>query len=328
MVQLAGVDRLTLASFGGVVLIGGLNGIAVKATVGELEPLWSAAVRFIAASILMLGLVTYGRRTLPRGRSLGGAALYGAVGIGAGYGFLYTALQSVPAGTAMLLIALAPLFTFGLAIAHRQEAFRFQGLVGALVALGGVGIVTADQLGSDVPAVGLLLAVLATVCLAESSVIAKWIPRSDPFGTNVVAMGAGGGLLLVGSALGAERWTVPVETDTWVALGYLALLGSVVMFALFLFTLGRWTASAVSYVTLLMPMVTIVAAAILTAERPSVAFLLGGAVVLVGVYVGAFLHWPARTSASSAPECLPIDACADAAAPVPAPAAPGDRSPG
>jgi len=86
----------------------------------------------------------------------------------------------------------------------------------------------------------------------------------------------------------------------------------VAMFALFVFTMQRWTASAVSYVTLLMPLVTVVLAAVLTDEQITPSFVVGGAVILGGVYVGAFLKGrPGRTSASSLPECLPIDACAE-----------------
>jgi hypothetical protein len=84
------------------------------------------------------------------------------------------------------------------------------------------------------------------------------------------------------------------------------------MFGLYLFALRRWTASAVSYVTLLMPLVTVPLAAALIAEQVSLSFLGGGAIALAGVYVGAFLNIrPGRSSATSAPECLPIDACSE-----------------
>ncbi|MEX1170145.1 MAG: EamA family transporter [Chloroflexota bacterium] len=308
----APIDRPVLAAFLGVVLFGGLNAIAAKATVGELAPFWGAAVRFVAAGAIMAGVVILGRRAFPRGRSLTGGMLYGAVGFAASYGLIYTGLRDAPAGTAMVLIALTPLFTFGLAIAQGQERFRVQGLVGALVALAGVALVFADQVSANVPVGSLVLVVLGTVCIAETGVIIKWIPRSDPFGTNAVAMLTGGAILLIASLVAAEPWAVPAETATWAAVGYLVLLGSVAMFALYVFALARWTASAVSYVTLLMPLVTVAVAAVVTAERVSTALLAGGAIVLVGVYVGAFLRIPRRTSASSLPECLPIDACAEA----------------
>jgi drug/metabolite transporter (DMT)-like permease len=214
----------------------------------------------------------------------------------------------------MVLIALTPLLTFGLAIAHGQERFHVQGLIGGLIAIIGIGIVFVDQVSAEVPLLSLALILLAAVAIAESSVIVKWIPRSDPFATNAVAMLTGAALLLILSLAAGERWVLPTRDATWAAIGYLVLFGSVAMFALFLFTLQRWTASAVSYVTLLMPLVTIVLAAVLTGERITSSFVLGGVVILGGVYVGAFMKGrTVRSSASSLPECLPIDACAEAA---------------
>jgi drug/metabolite transporter (DMT)-like permease len=305
---------VTLLAFGGVVLFGGANAIAVKLTVQELAPFWGAGLRFAAAGLLMLILAAATRRPLPRGRSLAGAALYGVVGFSASYGLAYTGLRSVPAGTAMVFIALTPLLTFGLAIAHRQERFHLQGLVGGLIAVAGIGLVFIDQLTAHVPLGPLLLILLAALAIAESSVIVKAIPRSDPFGTNAVAMLIGAALLLVPSVVTGEPWTLPAQAATWAAVGYLVLFGSVVMFALFVFTLQRWTASAVSYVTLLMPLVTVALAAVLTQERITPSFVLGGAVILAGVYVGAFLKGRPARSSSTLPECLAIDTSTEAEA--------------
>jgi drug/metabolite transporter (DMT)-like permease len=299
----------------GVIVFGGANGVAVKLTVAELAPFWGAALRFLAAGLLMLLVVIATGRPMPRGRSLIGAATYGLVGFAAAYGFAYTGLTRVPAGTAMVLIALTPLLTFGLAIVQGQERFHAQGLLGALIALAGIGIVFFDQLGANTPLLSLLFVLAAALSIAESAVIVKAIPRSDPFGTNAVAMLTGGTLLAVISAATGEVRALPQQAETWAAVGYLVVLGSVVMFALFLFALQHWTASAVSYVTLLMPLVTVALAAVLTDERFTMMFALGSAVILSGVYVGAFRSGRTqRTSASSLPECLPIDACAEAEA--------------
>jgi drug/metabolite transporter (DMT)-like permease len=305
-------DRLTILAFAAVVVLGGGNAVAAKLTVAELAPFWGASLRFVGAGIVMLLLVAALRRPLPRGRSLAGAAIYGIVGFSASMGFAYSGLREVSAGTAMVLIALTPLLTFGLAIFQGQERFHAQGLIGALIALVGIGVIFADQLSANVPLLSLLLVLFASVAIAESAIIVKTIPRADPFATNAVAMLTGGGLLLVLALATGEPLGPPRQAETWAAIGYVVVLGSVVMFGLFVFTLRRWTASGVSYTTLLMPLVTVALAALLTDERVSPSFVIGGAVILGGVYVGAFLKGrPGRSSASSLPECLPIDACAE-----------------
>ena len=258
-----------------------------------------------------MAIVAATRRPFPRGRGFSGAILYGAVAFSGSYALIYSAVREVPAGTTMVLIALVPLFTFGLAILHRQERFHVQGLVGALIALGGVAVIVADQLGAAVPIGSLLLILAGVVFIAEGGVILKWVPRSDPFATNAVAMLAGAAILLGLSVVSGEVWALPSEPATWASLAYLVLFGSIALFGLYLFALRRWTASAVSYTTLLMPLSPCRSPLRSSPRRSRCLFLVGGAIALVGVYVGAFLNIrPRRSSATSAPECLPIDACA------------------
>lgn len=297
-------------------MFGGLNAIAVKRSVAELAPFWSAAVRFLLAAAILLVIVVITRRAWPRGRSFGGAILYGLVALTGSFGFIYPALQQVPAATVVVFLALVPLETFGLAILHGQERFRVRGLMGAVIALAGVAVVVADQLRVDIPLGQLLLVLVGTAFIAEGAVVLKWVPRSDPFATNAVAMTAAGAVFLAISLVAGEVWATPQSGVTWLAVGYLALFGSVALFGLYVFALGRWTASAVSYTTLLMPLVGIPAAAWLFGERVSLSFLAGGALAVVGVYVGAFARGRSATSATGSPECLPVENCGppDAAA--------------
>jgi drug/metabolite transporter (DMT)-like permease len=302
-------DRITLLALAGVVLFGGGNTLAIKQSLHELAPFWSAGLRFAIAGGLLMVVVTVTRRPFPRGRGFTGAVLYGMLGFVANLVLLYPALRTVPAGVATVLISLAPLVTFGLAILHRQERFRAQGLLGALIAFGGVAVIVADQLSTAVPLGSLLAILLAVTFMAESGVVLKWVPGSDPFATNAVAMLAGASVLLVISAVGGEAWSIPSQAVTWASLGYLVVFGSVVMFGLNLFALRRWTASGVSYVTLLMPLVSVPLAAVLLSERVSPLFLVGGVIALAGVFVGAFLKVTPRLSpAASLPEMLPPDA--------------------
>jgi probable blue pigment (indigoidine) exporter len=303
-------DRATLLAFVGVVICGGLNTIAVKQTVAELAPEWGAALRFIAAGLIFGALTLAGGRTFPRGRAFAGAMLYGAIGFAAAFGFVYPALRQVQAGTAAVVIALSPLATYGLAVAQRQEAFRPRALIGALVALGGVGLVFVEQLGAAVPLVALLMVGVGMICLSEAGIIVKWVPRSDPYATNAVAMLTAGGLLLIASLSLGEPHAIPSRMSTWIALGYITVFGSVVMFGLYLYGLRRWSASAMSYSTLLLPFVSVTVATLLTGEAFSIAFVVGGLVMLAGVYVGAFGSGrPRPSTATSMPECLPVDDC-------------------
>jgi drug/metabolite transporter (DMT)-like permease len=119
-------DGSTLLAFVGVALLGGVNAIAVKKSVEELEPFWSAGLRFAVAGALLVAIVLGTRRPFPRGRSSAGAAVYGAIAFSASFAFITPPLRDVPAGTAIVLLALVPLETFGVAILQRQEHFHAQ----------------------------------------------------------------------------------------------------------------------------------------------------------------------------------------------------------
>src|SRR5215210_6044433 len=99
--------------------------------------------------------------------------------------------------------------------------------------------------------------------------------------------------------LAGESVVVPQRVATWVALGYLVVVGSVVVFVLFLFVLRHWAASRTAYVYVLVPFVTVALSAWLDDEPVGAGLVLGGLLVLTGVYVGALR--PARTP-STLPE--------------------------
>ena len=63
--------------------------------------------------------------------------------------------------------------------------------------------------------------------------------------------------------------------------------------------LARWSATATSYIGVLTPLVTLVAAFLLAGENPTITFLVGSLLVLVGVYVGALSPQSARKGQSA-----------------------------
>jgi drug/metabolite transporter (DMT)-like permease len=69
---------------------------------------------------------------------------------------------------------------------------------------------------------------------------------------------------------------------------FLVVGGSVGVFGLYVFLLGRWTASAASYILLQHPLPAIVYSAVLTHEPLTPALFAGAAIMLLGVYIGAF----------------------------------------
>jgi len=259
----------------------------VRFSNAELPPFWGAALRFLPASLLLLAATAAWRIPFPRGASLGGAAIYGALNFGLGYALTYYGLQDAPAGTGAVVLATVPLFTLVLVAIHGLERFRVRGLVGGVIALAGIAVVFREQLSASVPLLSLLAILGNALVAAESGVIAKGLPRMHPIATNAVGMLVGAVLVLALSFAAGEAHALPHTATTWAVVAYLAVVGSIGLFGLFLVMLRRWTASASSYALVVMPLVAVALGALLRGETITPIFVVGGVLVALGVYVGA-----------------------------------------
>ncbi|NIV31363.1 MAG: EamA family transporter, partial [Anaerolineae bacterium] len=120
-----------------------------------------------------------------------------------------------------------------------------------------------------------------------------------PVNMNAIGMSAGTVLLATSSLAFAEPWVLPREPRTWLAVSWLVILGSVGLFQLFLYVIKRWTASATVYAVAGMPVIAVALGALLLDQPVTVEILLGGALVLAAVYVGAIAG---RREARTAPQ--------------------------
>lgn len=280
-------DRATLLAFAALVSLVGANVVAIRFSNRELAPMWGAGVRFAIAALIFWVLVIARRSTLPRGRALAGAALYGLLGFAAFFAFLYYGLVRASAGLGQIVTALVPLLTMLLAVAHGLERLRWRAVGGGLIALAGIAIVFGGQADTSVPVLSMLSLVAAAFAFAETGIVVKRLPPGDPVATNAIATTVGAAVLLILSVITGEPWVLPAASATWISLIYLVTLGTVVIFLLFLYLTRHWQASSVSYQFVLTPFVGVALGAWLLGEPITPALVAGGALVLVGIYVGA-----------------------------------------
>jgi drug/metabolite transporter (DMT)-like permease len=282
-----GSDARTYAAFAAAVVIGGANFIAVSVSNAELPPLFGATVRFGSSAVLFLLIARVVGVPLARGRAAAGAALYGALGFGVAYASLYYSLVGLNAGTAAVFIAAVPLFTLAIAVLLGQERLTLRGVLGGALAVIGITILSLGTVGGDVATSYIGAAVLGAIAIAASGVVAKSLPGVHPLSMNAIGMVAGTVLLALGSLALGERWAVPHQPRTLLAVGWLVLLGSVGMFQLFLYVVRRWTASATAYIVAGMPVVAAGLGAALLDQPVTAEVWVGGSLVVAAVYVGA-----------------------------------------
>lgn len=294
-------DRSVLIAFVLFIIVGGGASVAIRITYAELAPFWAAASRFILAALVFWAIAFFKRIPLPKGRALLGALLFGTLTVGLAFLLISWGLVATPASRFEILMATVPLLTVFLSSLHGIEAISVRGVLGSILAVGGIAITFGGPSTSELSLPHVAAILLAAVFIAEGGVLIKKFPPNPPIMTNAIGMTVGGFILGLASLVSGEKWTIPTLTSTWIAFIYLVIFVTIVAFLLYMFVLSKWSASRTSYGFVLVPLVTIVVAASVVREEITWNFLVGAGFVLAGVLVGALL--PSKTKHVAAEEC-------------------------
>jgi drug/metabolite transporter (DMT)-like permease len=265
--------------------------MAIAVVVREMPPFAAAGVRFLAAGLVMSAVAAAvdRRQERPGRRQLADYALIGVLLLGVGNALVMWAEKSIPSGIAALLVATVPLWiTFLDGLRPGGQPWTARGWLGT--ALGLLGVALVARPGTVAGATHWLgIAGLQVACVAwtAGSLYAQSRPRKLPLATaSAVEMLAGGLVLFAESALARESWAAleAASGDAWLALGYLAVAGSLVGFTAFAYCLETLPAATVGTYAYVNPVVAVALGHLVLGERLS-AGLLGGAGLIVAAVV-------------------------------------------
>lgn len=278
-------------ALGLVYVVWGSTYLGIRIVVQTMPPFLSAGARFITAALVLAGIVAWrfgpaALRATPR--QLGSAVLVGLLLVLGGNGLVVLAETSVPSGLAALLVASVPMWVVVLRAATGDRP-PLRTLAGVLVGLAGLAVLTSPGLSGDVELSGVLLVLLGAVSWSLGSFSGSKLPLpGNPFTGSAYQMLAGGvGGILVGLLRGEQHGLDPgsFSTASWVALGYLVLIGSVVGFTAYAWLLQSAPLSLVSTYAYVNPVVAVALGALILDEALTWPILLGGAIVVVAVGV-------------------------------------------
>jgi len=199
----------------------------------------------------------------------------------------------VPAGTASLLIAMNPLFTYALALVTRQESHRVRKSLGLLLSFIGVYLLLITQGRSFGPGYGLrALAVLgAPLSWAMATILAKpLVTRESPLGVTYLSLAVGSvPFLLIAPFDHTLRLAIGNFTmEDWFAITHLSLFCTILGFAIWYASLRRLPASSVAAFVLLNPPMTIAFGPLWGTDQPTGAVIGFGAWILAGIILSTW----------------------------------------
>jgi drug/metabolite transporter (DMT)-like permease len=278
-------------------LIWGSTFLAIRFGNEATPPVWAAAIRLALASVLLFGIAAAFRMPLPRGRALRGAALWGLFNLGVNLSLLYIGETTVPSGISAVLFATVPLTTALLAATFRVEPLVTRKLIAAIVAIGGVAVIFAGELGVSVPLAGLLTVFGAASAAALANVLLKRAPKQQVIPLNAIGTAVGAGVCLVVSLVLGESHAIPVTAAAWIPILYLTVAGSLGAFVLFSWLVTHWSVSNASLLGVTVPIIAVILGGLVKGEQPAALTYVGAAIVISAILIA--LRAPVRAPATA-----------------------------
>ncbi|HHT02184.1 MAG TPA: DMT family transporter [Firmicutes bacterium] len=263
-----------------------------KVILAEAGPLLLAELRFVIATLVLLGVLVRARRQGPLPwREF---AWMGLFGMALFFTLQNTALVYTTATDASLIAAAVPAFTAILSIIWLGERITWLRATGIIASIVGVAcILLAPGQIASAGGVGRILGNVLMVGAAISWAIYTTFTKNilDRLGAALATAGTGLAGIIFMAPLAAGEVIVtglwPVSAPVWLAILYMGAIASGLTFFTWNKGLQQMDASAAAVFLNLVPVFSILTAALMLNERLGPQHLAGGALVLVGVYFAA-----------------------------------------
>ena len=281
----------TLLAFAIIYFVWGSTFLAIRIGVREVPPFLLAAMRFLAAGIVLyVWMLAQGERS-PSARQWMSAFLLALLIFVFDYGLLFWAEQRVPSGIAAVMMATIPVFMALSEITLLRTQRLTLGLALALlIGMGGVAVLMSRSLdlgGAPIDRAGAVALIIASMSWSIASALSRKLPLPQ---SKVMSSGtqmlAGGVLLTVAAAaLGEFRDFHPmtVSRGVWFSLLYLIVAGSIVAYTAYVWLIHHESPTKVGTYAYVNPLVAVVIGYFLGGESLGLRTILGAGCVLVSV---------------------------------------------
>jgi len=281
----------TLSAFAIIYFVWGSTFFAIRVGVHEVPPLLFAAMRFLAAGIILYGwMLARGERS-PTGRQWASVLLLASLIFLVDYGLLFWAEQRVPSGLAAVMMATIPVFIALSEILFLRTQRLTIRLAGALlIGIAGVAVLMSRSLslgGAPIDRTGALALIIGSIGWSIGSILTRKLPLpSSKVLSSGAQMLAGGILLTIAAAVFGELRNFhpsAVSRAAWFSLLYLIIAGSIIGFTAYVWLIHHESPTKVGTYAYVNPVVAVLLGYLLGGETLGLRTVLGTLFVLVSV---------------------------------------------
>ncbi|MEQ9921943.1 EamA family transporter [Pectobacterium brasiliense] len=279
-----------------VVVLWGVNFVVIKVGLNDMPPFLLAGLRFSLVALPAIFFVPFPRIPLKWLFAYGMTISFGQ------FGFLFLAIKlGMPAGIASLVLQAQAFFTLLVGAVLLSEKLRWNHVVGILVAAIGMVVLaegrTALQMSSGMTTTTLLLTLAAALSWAVGNITNKVI-MSQNSDVRIMSLVVWGALVpvvpfFISSWLFEGRDAIvhsltTIQLPTILSLIYLAFAATIIGYGIWGSLLARYETWRVAPLSLLVPVVGLVSAAVFLGESLSLLQVVGAVLIMVGLLVNVF----------------------------------------
>ena len=267
----------------------GTNPVAVKYAVGYVPPLPFAALRFVAAGLVLWAILRlFNPKDRLRREDFWAMAGLGLVGVALNNVAFTFGVSMTSASNTALVVATAPLWGMLLGFVLGWERPNLKGMAGVGLALVGVGVIVYRGLGSGgTSLMGDLLVMGAAACWGSYAVLSlPLLQRYSPLAVAGYSMLFGGLAVLPFASL--DLWHMDwgaVSLGGWGAAAYSTFLVAAFGFTSWQRGVSRIGANRMLVYQYLVTLVGVVSGVVLFSEGFGIDQAVGAAILLAGVYL-------------------------------------------
>lgn len=285
---------MTLAhlAFVSVCLIWGTTYLAIRVALETVPVLLVAGLRWMAAGLLLCGILLARGKRLPPVRMWGALVLLGFLMNIMGNGFVVYAQQYVASGLTAVLIATTPFWSALLErLLPNGERFSARSLLGLTIGFSGIVILVWPEMsqggaGGRAFVGGVIAIQLACVgWVAGTSYARRHELGNDPFPSTALQMVFSGIMLLSAATVKGDWAALTFTPRTLGAMAYLSIAGSLVAYSAYIYAIQHLRLSLVSLYAYINPMIAVALGTALLGEPLSSRILLAAGLVLTGTWI-------------------------------------------
>ena len=255
------------------------------------DALQLAGIRQFIAGILYVGFFIFKRAVLPKGKEWIPIIVLSFLNFILSNGLSTLALQyNISAGLGAIMGAIFPLWLVVIGLFIARGKMPVKAIAGLLLGFGGVCVIFYDHLNDFLNPkfrLGILFSFIATWTWAIATLYTKkQATYFNPyFSLGIQMLISGIVLYSFSTATGKAISLSAIPWQSWAAIAYLIIFGSLIAFVCYLYALQNLPTEQASIYAYINPMVAVILGSLIFDERLTIYLAVGGLITLLGVYL-------------------------------------------